>query len=439
MSAARRFIAAFSVAASCAFFTVRLYRFIDRNAVNVLFWDEWDFLTGLREHRGLWDLFSWIHGPPRLGLGYLFIDVVFTASGWDDRAEAFATFGVFLIVVALALLLKLRVAGPLTWMDACIPALVLTTAQFELFIGTPDAAHGPIPLFLVVVSPFLWFLGAGPLRALLGGVLAICAAFTGFAIFLVPCLAAVFLADAFRPAPGARRRSWDAAGAALCAGALLLFFRGYHFGSAVDCFQFPDPRPARYAPFIGLVVLRAMRLVRMVPIAKFLAVAGFVLAAAVAAASLLRLSRRDRSPLDRTVFLFACFTALFAAEAAVGRVCLGMGAAMSSRYVPYVTPLWLGAYFALAARAPRLPIARRVAPAFAAGILAVQMFVHDDLGAIRWYSEGKARWRACYLASGDEARCNRETGFRVYPVENAPQVVRMLDFLRERRLNLFKP
>jgi hypothetical protein len=437
VTSVRRCLGLAVVAVACAFFAVRLFRFVDRYAVNVLFWDQWVFLTALREHRGPWELFSWLHGPHRMGLGYFFIEPVFAASRWDTRAEAFATFGLFLVILALALLLKRRIAGPIRWTDACIPALVLTTAQFEVFIGTPNAAHGPLPLFLVVLSPFLWFVPAGPLRAALGGVLAVCAAFTGFALLLVPCLAAVFLADALWPGAGSGARAWDAAGVALCAGALALFFRGYQFASFVECFQFPDPRPSRYVPFLGLAVVRPMRLVRLVPVAKALAIGGALFVFAFAGASAVRLLRRGRSPLDRTLFLFSCFTLLFVADAAVGRVCLGPGAALASRYVPYVAPLWIAAYLALAARADAAPIARWAAGGFAAAVLGVQIFVHDDVNGIRWYSEGKAAWRACYLATGDEARCNHQ-GFRIYPVDGAPQVLEMLPYLREHRLNLFK-
>ncbi len=440
MSAARRCAAPAAIAASCAFFGVRLFRFIDRHAVNVLFWDQWDYLQGLRRHVGLWDLFSWIHGPHRMGLGYLFIAAVYRASGWDNRAEAFATAGLFVVTLALALILKHRAVSPLTWADACIPALVLTTAQFEVFIGTPNAAHGPLPLFLVVLSPFLWLVPRGPLRALLGGALVLCAAFTGFAIFLVPGLIALFCLDALRAAEGqAGGRWWDAAGAILSAAALALFFHGYRFASAAECFQFPDPRPLRYVPFAGLIVARPLRLVRLVPVARFIGPACFVLAAGMATAGGALVLRRTRTLLARTIFLFASFSTLFVLDSAVGRVCLGMGLALSSRYVPYVTPLWLAAWFALSSGASRSVLARRVAASVALALLFDQALIPDDVQTIRWYSEGKARWRACFLASGDESACNASTRFRVYPVEGAPQVEAMRRYLRDNRLNLYEP
>lgn len=435
-----RWIGPAAITASCVFFAARLLWFIDRYAVNVLFWDQWDYLQGLRNHASAWELFSWIHGPHRMGLGYLFIAAVYGASAWDDRADAFATGAVFLFIMALALLLKRRVVGRLTWMDAVIPGLVLTTAQFELFIGTPNAAHGSLPLLLVVVSPFLWLRRAGPLRALLGGLLSFCAAFTGFAIFLVPGLAMLFCADAFWPAEGDRRaRLWDASGALLSIASLALFFRGYVFSTAVDCFRFPHPRPFEYVPFAGLAIVRVLRVVELTPIARALAYAGFVLAIATAAAGLVLVLERARTPLARTVLLFSSFSLLFAANTAVGRVCLGPNAALASRYVPYAIPFWLAAWLALAHAGRSSPPARWIAALLAVAFLVGQAVLPDDDRTIRWYSEGKKRWRACFLATGDEVRCNASAGFRVYPEERAPQVVGMLRFLRENRLNLFKP
>jgi len=71
--------------------------------------------------------------------------------------------------------------------------------------------------------------------------------------------------------------------------------------------------------------------------------------------------------------------------------------------------------------------------------VSLQVLVPDDVDGIRWYAEGKKRWRACFRAVQDEAQCNLSTGFRVYPSENAPHVTRLREFLRANRLNLFKP
>ena len=430
---------AVAVLLSSLFFAGKLFWFIDRYAVNILFWDEYDFLRALRIHASPWQLFSWIHGPHRMGLGFFFIGPVFAASRWDSRVEAFATGGVFLVILALALYLKRRVTGRFSVLDACIPALILTTAQFEMFIGTLNPAHGPIPLLLVTVAPFCWLIERRFLRAALGGALALAAAFTGFALFLVPLLATLFAVDAIWPEQGGWSRFWDATGAVLSVGALVLFFRDYQFVSAASCFRFPDPHPFRYAPYAGLVALRPMRLFRMMRGAEVLALGGLVFVVATVTLGSVLTLRRPRTLLGRAVFLFSGFTLLFAIQAAIGRICLGEATALSSRYVPYAIPLWIAAYFALTWIAEVRPLFGWAVVTFAVSVVLVQAFVHDDRGLIRWFSEGKTRWRACFLATGDETGCNRSTSFRVYPVDDAPQVVEMRNFLQQGRLNLFKP
>jgi len=432
--------AAAAIALSCLFFAGKLFWFIDRYSVNILFWDEYDFLQALRAHAGPWELFSWIHGPHRMGLGFFFIGPIFALSSWDNRAEAFATGGILVVVVAIALFLKRRLTGRFSVFDACIPALILTTAQFEMFVGTPNPAHGPIPLLLVVMTPICWLVSGGPLRAALGGAIALAAAFTGFALFLVPLLAGLFLLDAIRPEGEARgSRLWNAVGAVISAAALALFFKGYRFSSAASCFQFPDPNAPGYVPFAGLVALRPMRLFRLVPGSGILGIAGFAFEIVIVALGALLVLRRSQTALGRTLFLYSGFTLVFAVQSAVGRICMGQAMALSSRYVPYAIPFWLSAYLALTWAVERLPRVAWMVPAFAVTVVLVQAVVPDDRGLIRWYSEGKRRWRDCFLATADETGCNRSTNFRVYPVDDAPQVAEMRRFLRQNHLNLFKP
>lgn len=59
-------IAVSSVAAALA---VRLFALVDRHAVNILFWDQWDFFGPLFRDHNLWDIFSWQSGPHRMGIG----------------------------------------------------------------------------------------------------------------------------------------------------------------------------------------------------------------------------------------------------------------------------------------------------------------------------------------------------------------------------------
>ncbi|MFL5406695.1 MAG: hypothetical protein ACJ79O_12640, partial [Myxococcales bacterium] len=216
-----------------------------------------------------------------------------------------------------------------------------------------------------------------------------------------------------------------------------LFLIDYQLHSAVACYQFPHPRPVEYFPFAGLIVLRPLGLGHVVPGAAVYGVAGFIFAVGLAVTAALRALRRDRTLRSRTVFLFSGFSLAFVVATAVGRVCLGTGAAFASRYVAYLLPLWLAAYFLVLEQVAKRPSLRRPAAVAVALLVALQALPKDK-GGLRWYSEGKSRWRSCYLETKDESGCNRATGFRVYPVEGAPQVTQMLVYLREHHLNLFK-
>jgi len=57
-----------AIALSFLFFVVRLYALMDRHAVDMIFWDEWDCLQPSRQRASPWTLFSWQHGA-RIGWG----------------------------------------------------------------------------------------------------------------------------------------------------------------------------------------------------------------------------------------------------------------------------------------------------------------------------------------------------------------------------------
>src|SRR5207237_2164768 len=53
---------------------------------------------------------------------------------------------------------------------------------------------------------------------------------------------------------------------------------------------------------------------------------------------------RGAAPVPRTLFVLSAFSLIFMLNASVGRVCLGVGTAASSRYVPYLLPLVFATY-----------------------------------------------------------------------------------------------
>src|SRR5262245_49757008 len=134
------------------FFGVRLYNLIKRQAVNVLFFDQWDFLTPLFGNPTIWEMFTRQHGPHRQGLGLFVSQAVGIATNCNTRAECFGI-GIILILVTIgAFLLQWRLFGKLTVWDVLIPAMTFTVMQLESVVLTPNPAHGALPIFFIIIS-----------------------------------------------------------------------------------------------------------------------------------------------------------------------------------------------------------------------------------------------------------------------------------------------
>jgi hypothetical protein len=54
---------------------------------------------------------------------------------------------------------------------------------------------------------------------------------------------------------------------------------------------------------------------------------------------------------------------------------------------------------------------------------------------MRGFTDGKQRWKACYLKTENIEGCDRETGFLIYPT--SPDLKARLAYLKQYHLNLF--
>ena len=149
------------------------------------------------------------------------------------------------------------------------------------------------------------------------------------------------------------------------------------------------------------------------------------------------LRSRGTSPLWNVTSLLMLFTLAFAAATAVGRICIGMEAAESSRYIPYSILGFLGLYIAL--RGTERPGWRRTA--------ALAVFVAACAGKERaaqvhaeaeYESNAKRVWHDCYLARHDIAACNAAAPRAIYPAPDATRLQEKLDWLEDRGYGLFR-
>jgi hypothetical protein len=419
---------------STALLVLRFLWLIDQFAVDLLFSDGWDLWDGFFRHSDAWTLWRVQHGPQRQGLAQWIMAAIAWASDWNVRAEQFAAG----VVIVLATLMGLATARSLRgrWSpgDALIPAALLTVSLVSVATVSPNLAHGPMPLLLVLTCAYFAQVRRESARVL--GIaftlaLSIQTGFTWLMVIVVFPLQVVLLVEAAR---AGRRVRHHVFGLALVVASLGVFFHGFHFEPAVACFSFPAPQPWRYVVFIAVMVQRMIE-----SPARWMGMVGLSLGLGLAlwsAWTTVVTAGRDR--LAASVFVLSAFPLVFTANTAVGRLCLGYHAGTAGRYIPYSVPLVVALYLFIAVW-PRL---RWIRPALVLGLLALLTVkettrVHEALTESRYYARLKLGFRSCYLERANLGICHAR-----WPLHPAPEQARIqekLDYLRAHRLGLFRP
>jgi hypothetical protein len=385
-----------------------------------------------------WTLFRWQHGIERQGLGNLISAVVLSLTGWNSRADAAAGAVLMLLTCLCALWLVKRVCGRMTPWDAAVPLIFITTTNIETYVITPNLAHGPLSALYLVVYGLALTATSHVRRAALIAVINFFAVNTGFTVVLGAITPIVLLLLAIQP--GLLRRDRIVYGAACAASIATVaqFMHGLVWYPAVACFQFPDEHPWNYVPFAGRVLARPVNpkigLLPGEPLGTAFALAATVF---MGYALFRAVQSRGNSTLWNVTGVLMAFTIAFAVTTAVGRVCIGIGAADASRYIPYVLPGLLAVHLALRCG---LPSSR--AKLVALGVFLAICVGKESSGRSRreaTHESGlKRAWHDCYLAEHDIAACNASAGRPVYPAPAATDLQRKLDWLEARGYNLFQ-
>jgi len=426
------------IACVFAVLAVRLAFFIDQYAINLLYYDEWDYLNGLFEGADAWTLFRWQHGPHRQGLGNLILAVVLDGTGWNSRAVAVASAVAMVLAGLAALVMVKRVCGRLRSWDVIVPLLFVTTTTVDSYAVTPNLAHGPLPALFLTLYALSLTVGSHATRALLITAINFLAVNTGFTLLLGPITPVVLLLLACQPGLHSRARMAYGAACAASIATAWHFAHDLRWAPAVDCFEFPHDPPWLYAPYTGRILTRPLTLPIDAPPGELAAggvallAVGFALYAACRA-----LRSRGSSTLWNVTAVLAAFTVVFAVATAVGRVCLGIPTADASRYIPYVLPGLLVGYLVIRCSVPAGRRQSLLLGLFLLACVLKETSPRSRLEAAYDYDLKRA-WRDCYLRTHDIATCNATAGRPVYPAPEATRLQQKLDWLEARRYNLFQ-
>ena len=421
----------------------RFFGLIRQYAVNVLFWDQWDFDDAtVFQHHSLWEMFRWEHAPHRQGLGALLQKLIEPWIHWNGRYEAFGIGAIIFSAAVLALLLKVCLYGKISYSDVIIPLLFLTPLQYETLVVTPNPAHGPLPLLLTVLYCLCWLIRSYRWKYICVLLLNFLLIYTGFGIFIglvTPALLALDYCANTRHL--ASRYQWGSAAAlAISIASLASFFVHYKFNPAVDCVSPAPKNPIMYLRFVALMFSSAAGLkvssLALATSVGSIALLLFFVGLLVTAKRLFAQSS-DTWPRDAAIAALLVYCAVFCLNAAYGRLCLGLEGATASRYTPYVVLGLFGLYLQALSnhgRNLRVPL---VAVLLAFAMLGARPLNPTDAWSIGYYSNGKRAWRKCYLARHDIYACEALTNFQIYPSPEATRLQEKLDFLERNHLNLY--
>jgi len=414
------------------------------SAVNILFWDQWDFYTPFFDDRNLWEIFSWQHGPHRQGIGFVLSKVVADLTQWNTRAEALVVASTLFCAMLIALFMKRHLFGRFHFADCIIPLIFLTPMQYEILVVTVNPAHGAVPVLLVMLYCIGWLQQNRVLRYTFVLILNFLLLYTGFGVFMGPVTVMLLIFDLYHAVIKRAETSFVLPLVALFLALLsiYLFMHGYVFARVSDCFQFPHPQVWEYPWFISLM---------------FAAFGGFmfsemqVLASLVGTGLLLfftsilirhgwRIVRRPlyTNNMSLIITIMVGYDLLYCLNTAVGRVCFGLPAAQASRYITLLIPVFLAGYFYLLTLNRRSVQRTLLLAYFSVVFFGFLVFHVDDKRMDDHFIQGKAAWKSCYLETGSIDYCDQSTGFKVYPVSERTQLQRKLDYLKEHRLNLFR-
>jgi hypothetical protein len=430
------------VAATFVICLIRLGGFVQANAVNLLFDDQWALLSPLFRGRGPWSCFFLQDGPQRQGLGGLISWFLYWATGWNVRAEAWAEVVVLALATMVAIALTVRLRGRLDWSDAAFPLLLMSLVHWETMTLVTMLAYGILPLLLILLLACAWTAKNLATRVALVGVLGGLCLFTSYG--LCGTVAAMGLDLLLWLRPGKERAKTERRQAALIllwlGGAGAAFAYGYRWEPGVPGWHFPVPNGWDYPRFCALMFtsLLGFRSISVATLAVGAVLFGLVLGAFAGAAVMIW--RREATARAKVVWILTGTSLFYAALTAVGRLPMSIEGAFMWRYMTLMIPGICG--LAIAAEGWAIPRSRAMQRGMAIGWIALAgviwaNFLPEQYGAA--VAKGKRIWIASYLRTHDLRTANKDADCGIYlPAPESPLIAEQLRWLEQRHLSFFR-
>ena len=418
--------------------TFRLFRLTAQHAVNIFYWDQWDFndATIFQDH-SLWEIFHWQHGPHRQGLGGLLSALVEPWFQWNSRTEAFLAASLVVVAALCGLYLKYKLFNSLSWTDAIIPIIMLSPARWDMIWATVNLSHVILPT-LIILYCLSWTCRNERVKFALIVILNFAIIYTGYGFFLgflTPVLLfASYRADPNRAKPARIYLLFCIVAAVVSIGS---FFVGYRYEPTDGCPSMFSAPPYRYVWFMNLMYATAFGVTGVGRVSEVIGGIVLTLVASVAWFSWKRVLANTGKPiaLNFVLAVLSAFVLLFCVPTALARTCVGMDTAHASRYTNYMQLSMLTLYFcALTFRWPGLRV--QLSTILLILLLPSLVVRRADERKMVLITNTKEAWRTCYLNGHTMAECNAWNG-AIYPYPDRTRMQDKLDYLQATQQGLF--
>jgi hypothetical protein len=411
-------------------------------SVNVFIGDQWFYNEPTLFHRqSAWGIFRWQSGPWRQGLGGLLNAWIGPLTHWNSRDESFIAAWVVIAGCVLALWLKIRVAGELTPWDSMIPMFALSPVGFQTVVGVTHYSHGPLPFVLVIAFCLAWTVRRYALKYALVVAIAFVCTYTGFGIFIGPLCPLVIAFDlwARRVDIDKQDRAFGYAAFIVSLVSLASFLLGFKFSDGVcPPYLFTDPvtglkvsfpNPFHYFFFVAFMFANYVGLKAPIALVPSILAGSMIFALIIGG----MVAAVRSNPQNVVPAVLIAYSLLFALGTALGRMCLGLGASLGSRYMIYLAPSFIGMYLlalSIKDRVPRYALLATLLAVALASSLNVHRLDRDEMAEFRRQREA---WKQCYLGEHNLHDCNRKIGATPYWYPDTIQ--EQIDFVERNRLN----
>ncbi len=391
---------------------IRLILFVNQNAVDLFFYDQWSYLTTSIYPHTILEGFLTPLGPHRIGLGYFFFKAVLVLSDYNNRSIAFLVAGFMIINALIFTYIKRKTIGEIKLTDAYIPLVFFNLHQYAILLKNPNISIHQLVFSVLLLLLLLINDGMNKVKFIGLLILVPIIGFTGNGFFVVLSLIAMSVILAWKQ-PASKYWWTSISLVGVLTTACYLHSADY---SALDCGVHLKESPYFYFMFVRGLVLNGLLISAS---AGFLKTAIFLLSLFAALWFTVKSIFKSRDIPQLTPLLIMSYVVLFIAATCMGRWCFGLPITESSRYVPQT---------ALGFLALLLIIGRKHTRAYLfCSILMTSFFVYGIPKYYRWkapqvekYVQNMRDWKNCYSNSGSARICNEKLHFQPYPGDIGP-------------------